>query len=230
MRGAASGRPRAGVTLPAEIKLRDRPGDDAPNVLVVTGGHDYDAEFYTMFNGYDDIHWTHALSNHQAFRYDLRSAYDAVVLYDLSNEITEDEKNNLRKFAESGKGIVVLHHAVADYVNWEWWYRDVVGVKYLLEPDLGMPASTYKHDEELIVWPVAQHPVTRGINRMHIWDETYKGMWISPENKVLLKTDNPTSDGPVAWISPYEKSRVAVIQLGHDRHAFFHPMYKKTGP
>jgi type 1 glutamine amidotransferase len=51
-------------------------------------------------------------------------------------------------------------------------------------------------------------------------------MWISPENKVLLRTDDPTSDGPVAWISPYQKSRVIVIQLGHDRLAHEHPAYR----
>ncbi len=214
------------VTLPAEIKLTDRP-ENAPKILVVTGGHDYETEFYAVFNSYNDVIWDHALSNHQAFGSDIRKRYDAVVLYDMSNEISEAEKENLKKYVESGKGIIVLHHAIADYVNWEWWYRDVVGGKYLLEPDLGMPASTYRHDEELIVWPEGDHPVIRGVNRMHIWDETYKGMWISPSNTVLLRTDNPTSDGPVAWVSPYDKSRVVVIQLGHDRHAFRHPMFRK---
>ena len=58
-----------------------------------------------------------------------------------------------------------------------------------------------------------------------MWDETYKGMWISPDVKVLLKTDNPTSDGPVAWISPYAKSRVVYIQLGHGETAHLHPGY-----
>ena len=60
----------------------------------------------------------------------------------------------------------------------------------------------------------------------HIIDETYKGMWISPDVKVLLKSDDPTSDGPVAWISPYAKSRVICIQLGHDHLAHDHPMYR----
>ena len=58
-------------------------------------------------------------------------------------------------------------------------------------------------------------------------DETYKGMWISPEATVLLRTNDPTSDGPVAWISPYAKSRVVYIQLGHDHTGRMeHPNYK----
>jgi hypothetical protein len=36
-------------------------------------------------------------------------------------------------------------------------------------------------------------------------------MSISPEVNVLLQTDDATSDGPVAWISPYAKSRVVYI-------------------
>ncbi len=92
--------------------------------------------------------------------------------------------------------------------------------------DGGLPASTYKHDEELMVRVTAQHAVTAGIGALHLWDETYKGMWISPKVQVLLTTDNPTSDGPVAWISPYQKSRVVYVQLGHDRMAHVHPGYR----
>jgi type 1 glutamine amidotransferase len=62
---------------------------------------------------------------------------------------------------------------------------------------------------------------------MHFLDETYKGMFISPQVKVILETDEKTSDGPLAWISSYSKSKVVCIQLGHDRHAFLHPGYRK---
>ena len=51
-------------------------------------------------------------------------------------------------------------------------------------------------------------------------------MWISPDVKVLLRTDAPTSDGPVAWISPYTKSRVVYIQLGHGESAHLYPAYR----
>ena len=108
-------------------------------LLVVTGGHEYPTTFYTVFEGADDLHWDHAVSNHEAFRNDIRSKYDVLVLYDFSNEITETEKTHLRDFVESGKGIVVLHHAIADYQSWEWWYKEVVGGKYLLKPEGGMP-------------------------------------------------------------------------------------------
>jgi hypothetical protein len=89
-----------------------------------------------------------------------------------------------------------------------------------------MPASTFKHDEEMFIRPAARHPVTADIGPIHIRDETYKGKWVSPDVTVLLTTDNPTSDETVAWVSPYQKSRIIYIQLGHDLAAHRHPSYR----
>jgi type 1 glutamine amidotransferase len=196
-------------------------------LLVVTGGHDYSTSFYTLFDEPAKFHWDHAVSNHEAFRSDLREKYDVLVLYDMSAEISEAEKKNLVGFLESGKGMVVLHHAILDYPQWEWWWRDVVGSKYLSNPQGGMPASTYMHDQEIDVEPAAKHPILAGLGRMHLLDETYKGMWISPKVTPLLKTQNPASDSVIAWISPYEKSRVVYIQLGHGEPTHRNPDYRR---
>ena len=214
------------VTLSAEGKLPNK-GPDPLRLLVVTGGHEYPTSFYTIFEGVPDLRWTHAVSNHAAFRNDIRKEYDVLVLYDFSQEITDTGKTNLRNFVESGKGLVVLHHAIADYQDWEWWWKDVVGGKYLLRPQGATPGSTYLHGQEQCVRAVKPHPITARAAVMHLWDETYKGMWISPDADVLLKTDSPTSDGPVAWISPYQRSRVVYIELGHDEGAHLYPAYRE---
>lgn len=215
------------VTLPL-VSERSTRETAAVKVLVVTGGHDYETSFYTVFEGYDDLVWSHKASPDEAFRNDIRQRYDVLVLYDMTKErIGNGARDNLRAFVESGKGVVALHHAIADYPDWSWWYKEVVGGLYLIEPAMGLPASTFKHDEELLIHPVTDHPITAGIAPLHLWDETYKGMWISPDVTVLLETDNATSDGPVVWIGPYEKSRVVYIQPGHDHHAHLHPGYKK---
>lgn len=198
---------------------------DALKVLVVTGGHDYDASFYSLFEGYDDL--SAVVNPHpRAFQNDFRKRVEVLVLYDSIQELEPDKQRNLREFVESGKGLVVLHHAICDSVTWPWWYKDVVGGRWLFQPDAGKPATTYKHDEDILARPVGQHPITRGISSFRIWDETYKGLWISPAVKVLLETDHPGSDGPLVWISPYEKSRVVYIQLGHDRNAHLNPHYR----
>ncbi len=218
---AASGK----VTLPPNVPATMKPSNPV-RALVVTGGHDYEPSFYTLFEGYADVVWTHAVSNREAFSRDIRGLFDVLVLYDMSSGLDEKGRKNLRDFVEAGKGLVVVHHAIADYQDWPWWSREVVGGKYLLKPEMGLAASTYKHDEDLFVRPVADHPIVSSIGPMHLKDETYKGMWISPEVKILLRTDNATSDGPVAWISPYEKSRVVYIELGHDSSAHRHPAYR----
>ena len=196
-------------------------------LLVVTGGHDYPTSFYTLFEDPARFEWDHAISNHEAFRSDLRAKYDVLVLYDSSTAISEAERENLTDFAKANKGVVVMHHAIVDYPDWEWWWRDVVGGKYLVRSEGGMPASTYLHDQEIIVEPVGEHPIITGLGSMRLSDETYKGMWISPQVNVILKTNHPTSDGPVAWVSPFKDSRVAFIQLGHGELAHRHAGYRR---
>ncbi len=196
-------------------------------LLVVTGGHDYETSFYTLFEGYPDLVWDHATSNQDAFKQNIVPKYDVLLLYDMSQELSEKGRENLRSFVESGKGLVVLHHALVSYQDWPWWSKEVVGGRYLLNKEGDIPGSTYKHDEVLRVFPAAEHPITAGLRPFNLSDETYKGMWISPAVKVLLTTDNPTSDGPVAWISPYGKSRVACVQLGHDGKAHRNPTFRE---
>jgi type 1 glutamine amidotransferase len=200
-------------------------GAAAPlRLLVVTGGHDYPTSFYTLFEQ-PGLVWDHDTTSEAAYRRDLRDRYDVLVLYDMPKTLSAEGRANLQAYAESGKGIVVLHHALCSHNDWDW-YRDLIGARYLLEPQGGRPASTYKHDETIPVAMASPHPITRGLALTDIYDETYKGMWFSPQITVLLTTSHPLADPPLAWISPYPKSRVVAIQLGHGREAHRHPGYR----
>ncbi len=194
-------------------------------ILLVTGGHDYPMSFYRVFEHPD--FGVNLYPHPGPFASDLRSRADVLVLYDMvqSGEIGEQGKKNLREFLEAGKGLVILHHAVFDYSDWDWYWSEVSGVRPDPNRDRSQPG--YKHGVELRIEPVAKHPVLDGIGAFDITDETYKGLAISPKNTILLRTDDPTSDGPVAWISPYQKSRVVVIQLGHGEEAHRNPNYQK---
>jgi hypothetical protein len=198
--------------------------DGAVRVLVVTGGHDHDVEFYSAF---DDERLKTVVDPHpMAFSGNITKRADVLVLYDMLKTLDEKRRKNLQAFVESGKGVVVLHHAIGNNVDWPWWYEEVVGGRYLFEEFNGRKSS-YRHDEAQKIKPVLDHPITKGIGAFDIFDETYKDLWISPKVKVLLTSDNPTSDGPVAWISPYEKARVVYIQLGHDRNANLNPNWQR---
>jgi type 1 glutamine amidotransferase len=215
------------LSMPAasqEVTWKPKPKrDNAIKVLVVTGGHDYDPDFYSVF---DDDSISAKVDPHPlAFSNDIRKRADVLVLYDTARLLEEKKQKNLRDFVESGKGVVVLHHGICSNVTWPWWYEEVVGGRWLFEPVEGK-RSSFVHDVDLFVKPVIEHPITRDIGAFRIWDETYKDLYISPKVKVLLRTDHPTSDGPVAWIGPSEKSRVVYIQLGHDRNANLNPKYQ----
>jgi type 1 glutamine amidotransferase len=194
-------------------------------LYVVTGGHDYHMSFYQLF---DDTSFQVNLRPHPgAFDGDLRKRADVLVLYDMApaKEIGEQGQKNLRDFLESGKGLVILHHAIFDYLDWPWYTKEVSGVTQDANRDRSRP--DYKHDVKIEIEPVARHPVLSGISAFQIVDETYRGLIVAPTNTILLRTNDPTSDGPVTWISPYQKSRVVVIQLGHGEQAHLDLNYRK---
>jgi type 1 glutamine amidotransferase len=221
----AAGAPR---TVAQELFRPVPKAKDAVRVLLVTGGHDHDVSFYSVLDGQDDLD-VRVDPHPNAFRGTVAPGRDAdvVVLYDMPAKMAPEQEEHLRGFVEAGGGVVVLHHAIAGRSSWRWWWEEVIGARYLEAPEGGRPASTYKHDVELTVRVVGQHPVTAGLTDFRILDETYKGLWISPKITVLLRTDDATSDGPVAWLSPDAKARVVAIQLGHGREAHLHPSYRR---
>jgi len=201
---------------------------DAVKVLLVTGGHDHDISFYSVLDGHDDLD-VRVDGYPSALRDGPRSpgkGTDVVVLYDMPVAMAPEGEATLRQWVENGGGVVVLHHAIAGRTGWRWWYEEVVGGRYV-EAGVGEPVSSYRHDDVVKVQISAAHPVTAGLEPFVIHDETYKDLWISPRVRVLLRTDNPTSDGPVAWISPYPKARVVYVQLGHGREAHLHPSFRR---
>jgi len=212
------------VTLPADAGTA-KARKDALRVLVVTGGHEYPTSFYTVFEGRPEWRWTHAPSNEEAFSREIVSRYDVLVLYDFVQKLGEEGKGHLRAFAEAGKGILVLHHALCDYQDWPW-FEEMAGGRYLESDQGDRKASTYRHDVELFVKPVGSHPIVDPIGPMQLVDETYKGMRISPKVTPLLEIDHPDADRYVAWVSPYSLSRVVTVQLGHDEHAHRSQAYR----
>jgi type 1 glutamine amidotransferase len=218
---AASGK----VTLPANLEL-PRPDADAVKGLLITGGHDHETAFYTLFDGYKDLARMPVASSAVAFQSDLRSKYDVLIMYDFTRDLDDTGKKHLREFVESGKGVVVLHHALLNYQQWPWWCEDTVGGSYRLRPEGKTPSSTVKDSQQIFVTPESEHPITSGIGPFHIVDETYKRMRFSSRIRPLLSTANPNSDRFLAWLGPCTSSRVVAIQLGHGHTAFEHPSYR----
>ena len=129
---------------------------------MITGGHDHEAAFYSLFDGYKDLDWLPVDTSATAFKKDLRGKYDVVIMYDFTRDLDETGKKNLRDFVESGKGIVVLHHALLNYQKWTWWYEDVVGGRYRLQREGDIPSSSVKNDQQIFVTPGGRASGHRG--------------------------------------------------------------------
>ncbi len=201
-------------------------GAGAVKGLLITGGHDHEAAFYTIFAGHEDIASLPVVTSASAFKTDLRGKYDCIVMYDFTRDMDEASKKNLQAFVESGGGVVVLHHALLDYQNWGWWTDQAVGGSYRLSREGDRPSSSVKNNQQISVTTAENHPITAGIGPFLIEDETYKGMKFSPNVRPLLTTDHPASDSSLAWIGPVDRYRVVAIQLGHGPTAFRNPSYR----
>lgn len=196
------------------------------NVLVITGGHGFEREqFFATFDSFDNI--THAEVVHphanQYYTEDKAKDIDVFCFYDMNQDITEEEKDNFLKMVKSGKGLVFMHHSLANYQNWDE-FLEIIGGRYLMDTTIingvDVPKSTYQHDVNMDITVAAEHPVTKGLTDFTIHDEVYGGYYVSPTVTPLLKTTNPVSNENVVWANTVGNSRIVTIQLGHDHFAY----------
>jgi hypothetical protein len=207
-------------------------------VLLVVGGHGFEQQpFYQVFKDNPGItfqvasHTNAQQKAHDLLRPEAARNYDVLVLYDMWQKITEQAKTDFVNLLKQGQGLVVMHHALANYQDWPEFAK-ITGGRYVLkkagEKTPPPNASVYKHDVDFRVRVAdPQHPITRGLQDFDIHDETYGKFEVAPEAHPLLTTDEPTSGKVIAWCKEYEASRVVYIQLGHDHVAFENPNYRK---
>jgi uncharacterized protein len=220
LRAAAAESPQ---TFPSKVR-----------VLVITGGHDFEAEpFFKLFRDNPGI--TYRTVEHPKAHELLTTAnagqFDVLVLYDMHQAISEAAKADLLARLNEGKGLVVLHHAIANYQAWPE-YTQVIGARYYLDKTtihgVEKPRSVYQHDMHFPVHIVdPSHPVTRGVSDFEIHDETYNLFDISPDCHPLLTTTEPTSNKVIGWSKNYGKARIVYLQSGHDHFAYENPNYQK---
>ena len=213
-----------------------RPSEAAEKLrlLVVSGGHDFETnKFLQVFKDNPDV--TVAAFTHPAAQAQLRpekaGQYDVLVLYDLWQSISDEGKADFTAFLKAGKGLLILHHAIANYQKWPE-YEKIAGGRYYLDKTLvngvEKPRSIWKHDVDFKVRIADEnHPVTRGVKDFGIHDETYGLFDMAPDSHALLTTDEPTSARNIGWARTWESARVVFIQLGHDGVAYQNPSYRQ---
>ena len=215
----------AGSTKPLSQKIR---------VLVVTGGHDFEKEpFLKLFQDNPDITYqtVEHPNAHALLKAEAAKQWDVLVLYDMHQDITSEAKADFVARLKEGKGLVVLHHAIASYQTWPE-YTAIIGAHYYLEATnihgVAKPRSAWKEGVDFRIHvPDPSHPVTRGLTDFDTHDETYKWFDVARECHPLLTTDEPESNSVIAWAKTYKGARVVYIQSGHDHFAYENPSYQQ---
>ncbi len=198
--------------------------------VVVTGGHSFEEKpFFSLFEGYDDIAYVRAdQKDHSEILEDISGwDYDVIVLFNMTQNISPKRQENFVKLLNRGVGVLALHHSMGSFQQWDE-YAKIIGGKYYLKPTAENPASTYKHDVDFRVHIADnKHPITRGVADFTTHDETYKNCGFQKDNRVLLTTDDPTSDKQIGWVRNYGKAKVCCIQVGHGPSVYAEPNYRR---
>jgi type 1 glutamine amidotransferase len=203
-------------------------------VAVLTGGHDFERKpFFEMFDSFKDVRWTEIqLKDHSEIFEDIGNwDYDVIVMYNMTENISQKRQDNFKKLLDRGIGLVCLHHSMGAFQDWPE-FRKISGGKYYTKPAVEdgkeIRGSTYMHDIDMEIRIADKsHPITRGIEDFKIHDEGYKYCGFEKDNHVLLTVDHPESDKTVGWVRQYGRSKVCGIQLGHDGQAYGNPNYRK---
>lgn len=202
--------------------------------LIVTGGHAYDTnEFravFTQMEGVKPVFATHP-DAHAWLKTGRADQWDVLVLYDMWQPIAADARADFVSRLKEGKGLVAMHHSLANHQDWPR-YAEIIGGRYHLEAwekqGQPQPGSTYKHDVDLEVQVLNPwHPVTAGMEDFTMHDEAYGRLELRPASKPLLAVDHPESSPVVAWAKLWQGARVVGVQLGHDKAAYENPSFRR---
>jgi uncharacterized protein len=208
--------------------------DSKIRVLVVTGGHGFEkGPFFKLFQDNPDVTFqaVEHPNAHALFKAEAAKNWDVLVFYDMHQEITPEAKADLLARLKQGKGLVVLHHAIADYQAWPE-YTAIIGAHYFLNATningVAKPRSAWKEGMKFRIQVAdPNHPVTRGMTDFDTHDETYKLFDMVGDYHPLLTTDEPRSNKVIAWAKTYKGARVVYIQSGHDHFAYENPNYQQ---
>jgi type 1 glutamine amidotransferase len=162
--------------------------------------------------------------------------YGAIVLNYLNWQSPppgEKARENLKSFIAGGKGLVLVHNAVAAFGD-QWVKRDgkTIGLNECGWPEVKEifgrawnPNRIHGHDPRgtfTVEFTAADHPITRGMKSFETVDELYTCLFAEGRPVEVLATAMSKVEKkphPMALVNHYGKGRVFLCVLGHDVEA-----------
>lgn len=136
---------------------------------------------------------------------------DVMVVFTRRVELPPDQVEKIKKFMESGKGVVGIRTASHAFQTWLAFDRDVLGGDY----------HNHVKDDKLarltIPAPAKDHPVLKGVGPFTTMGKLYKNPKIASDDTVLLTAQSEDDSEPVAWARTrvdHKNQRVFYTSLG----------------
>jgi hypothetical protein len=196
--------------------------DSAPiRLAVITGQHNFDVPgFHRLLRALPDCEfYIQDLDNFAAADEATRDGYDALLFYNFHRQMPPEDTDAgkrlraaLERPAETGQGLLALHHGLLCFPEWDLWTR-VTGLA-----DRGF--GWYPEQQVAVHVADADHPITRGLADWTLTDETYTMVEPADGSRVLLSTEHPHSLSSLGWVREYGRAPVFCLALGHDALAW----------
>lgn len=210
-------------------------GAEKIRLLIMSGSHGYETnQFFQVFKDNPEVTFKSVIHPHALVKLRPESAknFDVLVMYDYAQKISSEAEADFINFLKAGKGLLILHHAIAAYPQWPE-YEKILGGRYYMQPrtvvnGVVKPRSRAREGVRIPVQIAdPDHPVTRGLKDFEILDETYFGYDVAPDSHLLLTTTHTNNAPSLAWSRTYAGARVVYLQLGHDHFAYEHPAFRQ---
>jgi hypothetical protein len=142
----------------------------------------------------------------------------------------------MEQLGETGQGILVLHHAITAFPQWEFWSA-LAGIPHarrelsLEKVTAAIADGTAALDTLRIEISDPDHPIIHGLSAWSMRSETWGSLVGDPmpECHVVLTTDHPKSAlKAMAWTHEFRKARVFCLQPGHDKNSFADPSFRRV--
>ena len=200
-------------------------------IMLITGGHAFDTtRFFQLFDRIKNIEYEHFQQPeaNRVIANGKTNDFDVLVFYDMWQSISDDEKRAYINLTKKGKPMLFLHHSLVSYQDWST-FEKLIGGKYVQKNPV-IPEdeqSTFEHDVWVYMHSMRNHPITKGLKMIKLFDEVYGNTRVSDEALPLFKTNHPKSSKIIGWENRFNASQIVYLQPGHDYRAYESDKYRQ---